>query len=183
MSCTLKAAMSTPVASCPDSSAWTSVVPEPANGSSTRPPVGTYRASSASTSCGMNFPKYGWSLWTCFVRSRSGRSRSDHESSRSMSAYSWSCVAATRRASARAALLLVRLAAARVEILGRLGQRKRHGAGEQRATAAHDEVELVARDPDVLPEDPVGAKAVMPTRFALARVPHAGVPHAGVPHA
>src|SRR5579884_1460612 len=43
----------------------------------------------------MNLPWYGCSRWTCFVRSRSGRSRSDHERSRSISAYSASCVAAT----------------------------------------------------------------------------------------
>ena len=81
----LKAAMSTPTASYPDSSACTSVVPEPANGSSTRPPGRTYRSSSASTSCGTNLPRYGCSRWTCFVRSRSGSSRSDQESARSSS--------------------------------------------------------------------------------------------------
>ena len=32
----------------------------------------------------MNLPRYGWSRWTCFVRSRSGSSRSDQESSRSI---------------------------------------------------------------------------------------------------
>ena len=57
MSRQLKAATSTPTASCPDSRHWTSVVPEPANGSSTRPPGATYRSSSASTSCGTNFPR------------------------------------------------------------------------------------------------------------------------------
>src|SRR3954447_14256535 len=90
----LNAAMSTPVASKPDSSACTSVVPEPANGSSTCPPRATYRSSSVSASCGMNFPRYGWRRWTCFVRSRSGRSRSDQERSRSISEYSASCVEA-----------------------------------------------------------------------------------------
>src|SRR6187549_1230854 len=45
----------------------------------------------------MNLPWYGWSRWTCFVRSRSGNSASDHERSRSSVAYSSSCVTATRR--------------------------------------------------------------------------------------
>src|SRR6478752_7321243 len=45
----------------------------------------------------MNLPWYGWSRWTCFVRSRSGSSASDHERSRSSVAYSSSCVTATRR--------------------------------------------------------------------------------------
>src|SRR6266545_4418729 len=91
----LKAAMSTPVESCPDSSACTSVVPEPAKGSSTRPPTVTCRRSNSSTSCGMNLPRYGCRRWTCFVRTSSGRSLSDHESSRSISEYSASWVGAT----------------------------------------------------------------------------------------
>src|SRR6478609_6044364 len=45
----------------------------------------------------MNLPWYGWSRWTCFVRSRSGSSASDHERSRSSVAYSSSWVTATRR--------------------------------------------------------------------------------------
>src|SRR6476619_5180179 len=45
----------------------------------------------------MNLPWYGWSRWTCFVRSRSGSSASDQERSRSSVAYSSSCVTATRR--------------------------------------------------------------------------------------
>ena len=57
------------------SSAWTSVVPEPANGSRTcAPGARTWRSSSASTSCGTYLPRYGWSRWTCFVRTRSGSS-------------------------------------------------------------------------------------------------------------
>src|SRR4051794_33811632 len=52
----------------------------------------------------MNLPWYGWSRWTCFVRSRSGRSRSDHERSSSRSAYSCSCVAATGSGLRRARL-------------------------------------------------------------------------------
>ena len=79
----LNAAMSTPAESSPLSSAWTSVVPEPANGSSTRPRAGTWRRKSSSTSCGMYLPRYGCRRWTCFVRTRSGRSRSDHDRSRS----------------------------------------------------------------------------------------------------
>ena len=31
-----------------------------------------------------NLPRYGWSRWTCFVRSRSGSWRSDHERARSI---------------------------------------------------------------------------------------------------
>src|SRR6476661_2651434 len=42
----------------------------------------------------MNLPWYGWSRWTCFVRSRSGSAASDHERSRSSVAYSSSCVTA-----------------------------------------------------------------------------------------
>src|SRR2546421_5433836 len=49
----------------------------------------------------MNLPWYGWSRWTCFVRSRSGSSASDHERSRSRVAYSSSCVTATRTDSTR----------------------------------------------------------------------------------
>src|SRR5436305_9658839 len=45
----------------------------------------------------MNLPWYGWSRWTCFVRSRSGSAASDHERSRSSVAYSSSCVTATRQ--------------------------------------------------------------------------------------
>src|SRR6185437_4437306 len=45
----------------------------------------------------MNLPWYGCSRWTCFVRSRSGSSASDHERSRSSVAYSSSWVTATRR--------------------------------------------------------------------------------------
>src|SRR5581483_6738897 len=45
----------------------------------------------------MNFPWYGCSRWTCFVRTRSGSSASDHERSRSSVAYSSSWVTATRR--------------------------------------------------------------------------------------
>src|SRR6478672_11195843 len=45
----------------------------------------------------MNLPWYGCSRCTCFVRSRSGSSTSDHERSRSSVAYSSSCVTATRR--------------------------------------------------------------------------------------
>src|ERR1043166_6199780 len=45
----------------------------------------------------MNLPWYGWSRWTCFVRSRSGSAASDQERSRSSVAYSSSCVTATRR--------------------------------------------------------------------------------------
>src|ERR1700719_2818451 len=44
----------------------------------------------------MNCPGYGWSRWTCFVRTRSGSAASDHERSRSSVAYSSSCVTATR---------------------------------------------------------------------------------------
>src|SRR5919106_228949 len=96
MSRQLNAATSIPTASWPDSSDWTSVVPDPANGSRTRPPGRTYRPRSASTSCGTNLPRYGWSRWTCFVRSRSGSSASDHESSSSpaISPYSAACVGA-----------------------------------------------------------------------------------------
>src|SRR5215471_3636392 len=47
----------------------------------------------------MNLPWYGWSRWTCFVRSRSGSSASDHERSRSRVAYSSSCVTAMDRTS------------------------------------------------------------------------------------
>src|ERR1700751_4718413 len=93
--------MSSPVASRPDSSACTSVVPEPANGSRTCSPGARYRSSSASTSCGMNLPWYGWRRWTCFVRSRSRSSASDQERSRSSVAYSSSWVTATRRDSTR----------------------------------------------------------------------------------
>src|SRR5512146_2761913 len=49
----------------------------------------------------MNLPWYGWRRWTCFVRSRSGSSASDHERSRSRVAYSSSCVTATRTDSTR----------------------------------------------------------------------------------
>src|SRR5438105_8090788 len=48
----------------------------------------------------MNLPWYGWSRWTCFVRSRSGSAASDHERSRSSVAYSSSCVTATQVTSA-----------------------------------------------------------------------------------
>src|SRR5579884_25004 len=47
----------------------------------------------------MNLPWYGWSLWTCFVRSRSGSAASDHERSRSSVAYSSSWPTATERTS------------------------------------------------------------------------------------
>src|SRR5690242_2907118 len=47
----------------------------------------------------MNLPRYGWRRCTCFVRTRSGSSRSDHESSRSIPAYSASWVGATRASS------------------------------------------------------------------------------------
>src|SRR5579862_6053721 len=93
----LNAASSTPVASSPDSSAWTRVVPDPANGSRTCAPRSKYRSSSTSTSCGMNFPWYGCRRCTCFVRTCSGSARSDHESSRSSPAYSSSWVTATCR--------------------------------------------------------------------------------------
>src|SRR6266480_6757964 len=49
----------------------------------------------------MNLPWYGWSRWTCFVRSRSGSAASDHERSRSSVAYSSSCVTGTTVTSAR----------------------------------------------------------------------------------
>src|SRR5690349_24871714 len=48
----------------------------------------------------MNLPWYGWSRWTCFVRSRSGSAASDHERSRSRVAYSSSWVTGTHGSSA-----------------------------------------------------------------------------------
>ena len=51
-----------------------------------------------------------------------------------------------------------------------------HLTEHERRTAPHDEVELVAADPDVLTEDAVRPQAVMPTRFELGRVPQARRP-------
>ncbi len=106
-SSTLKAEMSTPAAWQPKTVASTSVVPDPAKGSSTVWPTAKWRPRQASTSCGTNFPRYGWSLWTCFVRSCSGNSCSAHDSSRSISpaprrAYSSACVATRRTLAERA---------------------------------------------------------------------------------
>src|SRR5439155_16342691 len=47
-----------------------------------------------------------------------------------------------------------------------------HLAEDERAAPAHDQIELVAADPDVRAEDAVAAQAVVLTRFKLARVPH-----------
>src|SRR5207249_1110900 len=72
--------------------ASTTVVPEPTNGSKMTLPRTKWRFRNTSTSCGMNFPRYGWRLWTCLVRSTCGSSSSDHESSRSSPEYNASCV-------------------------------------------------------------------------------------------
>src|SRR5439155_19316285 len=50
-----------------------------------------------------------------------------------------------------------------------------HFAERERASAPHDEVQLVAADPDVRAEDAVAAQAVVPTSPLLARVPHSTV--------
>src|SRR6476659_3290929 len=75
--------MSAPAEWAPNVAHSTSVVPEPANGSSTLVPGARCRRRHTSTSCGTNLPRYGWSRWTCFVRSRSFSSCSAQESSRS----------------------------------------------------------------------------------------------------
>src|SRR5262245_34566469 len=94
--------MSAPAECAPNAAHSTSVVPEPANGSSTRAPGVRWRRRHTSTSCGTNLPRYGWSRWTCFVRSRSFSSCSAQDSSRSSPgaprpAYTSSWVATARR--------------------------------------------------------------------------------------
>src|SRR3954452_4586464 len=51
-----------------------------------------------------------------------------------------------------------------------------HLAEHEHRAAPHDEVELVAADPDVLAEDAVRAQPVVPTRSELGGVPQARSP-------
>ena len=92
---------------------------------------------STSTSCGMNLPWYGCRRWTCFVRTFSGKARSDHESSRSSVAYSSSCVTATKQGLRRPAekpwdlfrqpaVLVARPARNSRRLVRRLGVRRLH---------------------------------------------------------